>query len=610
MGAASLAALPYREIWAVDFEFSQPPGERPDPACLVALELRSGRKIRLWRDELGPSPPYPTDAGSLFVAYFATAELNCHRALGWPIPERILDLFIEFRDHTNGLLQADGKRQSASLLSALVYFGLDHIGAVEKEEMRQKFIKGGNFNSWSESERREGLDYCESDVQALVQLLPAMLGRRSNSNPFDLPRALLRGRYMAAVSAMEFAGVPIDVWTLNILEERWTDIQDRLIADIDSAYGVYDGRSFKEDRFEAFLAKNGIAWARHETGRLQLDDDTFRQAAKAYPIISPLRELRSSLSEMRLSDLAVGKDGRNRTLLSPFGSSSSRNTPSNTRFIFGPSVWLRGLIKPPPGHGVAYIDWSQQEFGIAAALSGDAAMMAAYMSGDPYIAFAKQAGAVPEWATKETHGPQRDLFKTCVLGVQYGMGANTLAERISGGNQYPHLTAKDLLQSHRKTYSTFWRWSDQNQDHAMLLGFLQTVFGWHVHVGNVPNCRSLRNFPVQANGAEMMRTACCLATERGVQVVAPIHDALMIMAPLDHLDEDILRTKAAMAEASRAVLGGFELRADCKEFDKDGKLLKFPGIIRYPNRYMDERGAVMWDRVMALVGGRYANVRA
>jgi DNA polymerase-1 len=137
--------------------------------------------------------------------------LNCHRALGWPIPERILDLFIKFRDHTNGLLQADGKRQSASLLSALVYFGLDHIGAVEKEEMRQKFIKGGNFNSWSESERREGLDYCETDVQALVQLLPAMLGRRSNSNPFDLPHALLRGRYMAAVSAMEFAGVPIDV---------------------------------------------------------------------------------------------------------------------------------------------------------------------------------------------------------------------------------------------------------------------------------------------------------------------------------------------------------------------------------------------------------------
>jgi DNA polymerase-1 len=98
-----------------------------------------------------------------------------------------------------------------------------------------------------------------------------------------------------------------------------------------------------------------------------------------------MRELRSGLSDMRLSDLAVGHDGRNRTILSAFGSKTGRNQPSNSKYIFGPSVWLRGLIKPPPGHGLAYVDWSQQEFGIAAALSGDPTMRAAYRTGDPYI---------------------------------------------------------------------------------------------------------------------------------------------------------------------------------------------------------------------------------
>jgi DNA polymerase-1 len=48
-----------------------------------------------------------------------------------------------------------------------------------------------------------------------------------------------------------------------------------------------------------------------------------------------------------------------------------RNTPSANRFIFGPSVWLRRLIKPAPGMALAYIDWSSQEVAIAAALSGD-----------------------------------------------------------------------------------------------------------------------------------------------------------------------------------------------------------------------------------------------
>ena len=83
---------------------------------------------------------------------------------------------------------------------------------------------------------------------------------------------------------------------------------------------------------------------------------------------------------------------------------------------------------------------------------------------------------------------------------------------------------------------------------------MQTVFGWHVQVGDDPNPRSLRNFPMQANGAEMLRIACCLATERGIKVVAPVHDAVLICAPLDRLDHDIAAMRAAMAEASRVVL--------------------------------------------------------
>ena len=230
---------------------------------------------------------------------------------------------------------------------------------------------------------------------------------------------------MTAVARMEFAGVPIDTTTLDLLQRNWTNIQDALIVNMDADYGVFDGRTFKADRWARWLAKQGIPWPRLELGRLDLSDDTFRQMARSNPLVSPIRELRSSLSEMRLADLAVGRDRRNRTLLSPFRARSGRNQPSNSKFIFGPSVWLRGLIQPPPGHGVAYIDWSQQEFGIAAALSGDANMKAAYHSGDPYLAFAKQAGAAPPDATKGTHKSTREQFKSCVLAVQYGMGGGS-----------------------------------------------------------------------------------------------------------------------------------------------------------------------------------------
>ncbi|MEI7774913.1 MAG: DNA polymerase, partial [Verrucomicrobiota bacterium] len=543
----------------------------PDPVCLVAWELITGRKIRLWRDQFGAAPPYATDANALFIAYYASAEIGCHLALGWPVPERILDLFTEFRNHTNGLSTISG----ASLLGALAYHGLDGIGTVEKDEMRNLVLRGG---PWSDAERAATLDYCETDVSALARLLPAMLPK------IDLPRALLRGRYMAAAARMERNGVPIDTVTLGQLERHWLNIQDQLITDIDDSYGVYEGRTFKANRFAAWLGRIGMPWPRLESGRLDLSDNAFREAARAHPEVAPLRELRSALSEMRLSDLAVGRDGRNRTLLSPFRARTSRNQPSNTKFIFGPSVWLRGLIKPPPGYGLAYIDWQQQEFGIAAALSGDPLMKEAYRSGDPYLAFAKQAGAAPPDATKATHKVIREQYKACVLAVQYGMGAEALAGRIG----QPPIQARELLRLHWETYRVFWRWSDATVDHAMLTGSLHTVFGWRVQVSANVNPRSLRNFPMQANGAEMLRLACCIGTENGIEVCAPVHDAVLIVAPIERLDYDIARMQDAMRDTSRVVLGGFELGTDAD-------------AVSYPDRYADPRGAVMWDRVMKLI---------
>ena len=88
---------------------------------------------------------------------------------------------------------------------------------------------------------------------------------------------------------------------------------------------------------------------------------------------------------------------------------------------------------------------------------------------------------------------------------------------------------------------------------------------------------------MQANGAEMLRLACCLATERGIRVCAPVHDALLIEAPALDLEGAVEATQAAMAEA-----------------DPDGPRRIFTTILlahSLPERYEDERGARMWSLV-------------
>jgi DNA polymerase family A len=569
----SLFLKDFREIWLCDFEFNAPPGERPDPICLVAWEFRSGRKIRLWRDRFGLTPPYSTARDSLFVAYFASAEIGCHLSLNWPKPAWVLDLFTEFRNHTNGLQTIAGN----GLVGALTQYGLDGIGATEKENMRDLVLRGG---PWTSDEQIAILDYCESDVAALARLLPAMLPS------IDLPRAIYRGRYMAAVASMEHTGIPLGVANFDRLRDKWISIPDQLIVKIDSDYHVYEGRTFKTDRFERWLIKHEIPWQVLESGRLALDDDTFRDMARVFPSLTKLHELRHALSKLRLNDLAVGRDGFNRCLLSPFSSRTSRNQPSNKEFIFGPSVWLRGLIEPKPGWGLAYIDWSQQEIGIAAALSNDSAMKKAYESGDFYLSFAKQAKAVPDYATKETHEPIRDQFKQCALGVQYGIGEESLALRI---NQAA-LIARHLLQLHREVYHEFWKWSDNTIDRAILYGSQATVFGWTHHIPRYQssNPRSIRNFHMQANGAEILRLACCLGTEHGILICAPVHDAVLITAPIDRLEADIAAMRKHMEQASETVLAGFKLRTDVK-------------TIIHPNHYSDKRGVEMWDTVMSLL---------
>ena len=542
--------------------------------------MRTGRTWRVWHTDRGPRPPFPIGHDTLVIAYYASAELGSFRAWGWPNPTNVLDLFAEFRARTNGLTTPAG----SGLVGALTYFGLDTIGSQEKDTMRLLIVRGGQ-----DLERNRGdiLDYCQSDVDALARLLPAMWPR------IDLPRALLRGRYMAAAAAMEWNGTPIDRPTLTLLREHWTGIQDELVRTIDANYGVFEGRSFRASRWAEFLVRHNIPWPTLESGALALDSDTFREMSNAYSIVSPIHELRHALSQLRLEDLAVGSDDRNRCILSAFRARTSRNQPSNTAFIFGPSTWLRFLIKPPAGYGIAYIDFAAQEFGIAAALSGDPNKINAYKSGDVYIAFGKQSGKLPPDATAKTHASARHLFKQCVLGIGYSMGEVTLAQRIG----QPPIVARDMLRAHRETYTKFWAWSDAAVDHAMLRGSLHTTFGWLIHVDEHTNPRSLRNFPMQANAAEMLRLSCIFATERGVEVCAPVHDALLICAPLDRLEADIATTRAAMAEASRLVLGGFEIRTDVK-------------VVRYPDRYTDPRGMTMWQRIMALIGERPAKVAA
>ena len=120
---------------------------------------------------------------------------------------------------------------------------------------------------------------------------------------------------------------------------------------------------------------------------------------------------------------------------------------------------------------------------------------------------------------------------------------------------------------------------------------LVTPLGWKLQLRNDPdpNDRSLLNWPMQSTGADIMRLAACILTEAGIEVCRPIHDAFLVRFPLAEEIDVIAKTNKLMVDASAIVMGlGYACRVDAD-------------IVRYPDRYMDERGEKMFSTITRLL---------
>jgi DNA polymerase I len=557
----------FEEIVLADFEFYGGDRNRPTVVCLVAHELKSGRKFRLWQDQLGPEPPYRVDDKTLFVAYYASAELTCHLALDWRMPRNVLDLFTEFRRLTN---HSGVHQPAAGLLDALDHFHIDSWRAV--------VMRGP---PWTAEEREGSLDYCTTDVDSLEKLLGVM--------PIpNLGQALLRGSYMRAEAWMRHWGIPIDGPLYRALAAHWSELRQLIINDLNTRYFVFDGPVLKQKLLRRLIQERGIQyWPHTLTGRLATDAESLRAIAQRCPEVAELCIGKITLDQLKTFKLTVGDDDRNRCMLSAFASKTGRNQPSNSKFAFGLNAAFRSLIKPSAGNAIAYLDFSGQEFAEAAYFSGDQNMIDAYESGDPYSDWARKSRAMPADGNKKAHSSIRAVYKRAALGVNYGMGAETLGEYVGVSTT----RARELLRSHHETFPQFWRWSDAVYNAGIATRELQTVFGWRMRVRPDAKSRTLLNFPMQANGSEMLRLACCFAVDRGLRIIAPVHDAILLEAPADQIEADIAALTECMVAASRAVLGGHAVRVDASK------------PLHFPDRYVDGRDGSpeLWAMTMRLL---------
>jgi DNA polymerase-1 len=414
----------FREVWAADFEFHCPDGDNPKPHCVVALELRTGRTIRLLREDFPAEPPHGIGSDSLVLLYAGASDLRCHISAGWPLPGNYIDLCVESKLCFNS---PGPDRGSPSLISVLDRFGIKHIDSTVKKKEQKRY----NKPELSDDDRRDILPYCEVDVVVLPELFMRLLP------DMNIDAALLRGEFVKQMAIVEARGIPIAVPEYEKIAANRKQIRLDLIAQSPVGPEVYEKGSFSFKKFGAWLERNEIdGWERTaKSGRHAMTEDYLDEVAAAVPAVRPLLDLVLSLKDFKKCPFGVGIDGRTHADQIPFGAISGRNTPSG--FVLTAAKFWRWVVCAPKGSVLIYADFRNEEFACAAYLSGDPNMISGYELPDVYQCVADQLGV------------SRKNAKVAMLATQYGAGPRRLENSLG----VPYVEAERIFRYHKQTYS-------------------------------------------------------------------------------------------------------------------------------------------------------------
>jgi len=568
--------------WGVDSEW----GFRDDhvdwesafvPVVFCALEASSGQQRTFWGSDTAALVAFFREhADDLFVAHNMTAECKYLLRQGVPLPSRWFDTYAAWRYVSNRPHPPEG-----GLVEALHCVGLPHLAPAVKKDLVEAILHL-RIDLGDPEERRRVADYCLSDCDGTLALYRKLAGR--------VPPELLRhwSAYLRAVARLELRGVPLDLDRWDRIQEATPEILRALYADVNATWPIYrkDG-SCDEGAFFDWCKHAGIDWPRKRSSTTRkfyapLDDDTLEDMEERHPLIRLFRQVRKTKRQLGNRTMVIDRDARRHYFgTHAFASSTGRNQP--TGFVFGGPKWLRWLIVPEsPAHVLVNVDYTAQELGVAAALSGDVAMRAVYEAADSYMAFAIRAGAAPPGATKKSHPDVRKRYKAVSLGTMYGQTAYGVSARLG----ISHQDAERLLADHQATFPAFWYWSAAYTRRALDSRRIATPCGWRCRVPPESNHRTWLNWPMQSVGGDVMRATVTYLDQQNVRLLAPVHDGFLLSCRRDQLADLRAAVDVACRAAVEHSLPGFPLRWD---------------VTVYEGRYKDEEGKPTWQRLLGVI---------
>ena len=559
----------------------EPPGS---PICICAIEIGPNGLITHKLAAPYPRvPPWHRDDPYLTVGFALGAEAGSFLHDNWSFPVPAIDLYAEYMTiHNSEMSHINGSKEPGpSLLQACRRYGIrPTIDEAHKERMRKLAFSKTNHTP---EEIAALQDYClADDCQNTLDLFLRMRAR------IDFLRAPIRGAYMMELERVRWRGIPIDMETYARALRQAPKAAAAMRTELNRRLGaeVYFCGIFKRKTMFAVMRRERIPIPIDpKTGAPSCATKLIKSMVNTYPPLGVYYEYKRMIDALRSLKLEIGSDGRNRCWLNPLATKTGRNNPSTNRYIFGLPHTMRSFIKPGPGMALAQLDIGNEEVGVAAALSRDPQLIADYLSGDVYREFAKAALGITNVSKR-----QRQVYKGCVLGRIYGMGAKTLARNLGISSE----EARRILQMMKERYPVLHEWLDRVLLKVAHCQPIVCKLGWSLTPkGKSGEMTSFMNYPMQANSAEFLRLIFIRSAH--IPIIGCAHDSFLIEDTIERIKQTVAEIREIILQASRDLFD-FELRVDCNP-DTD--------IVRWPDRFVDEReredGMKHWNWLMELI---------
>ena len=540
------------------------------------------------------------DEGYILVAWVASAEMRALLSLEYDIDQlQIIDAQVEYKFYANTdsyqkwimdinlTLQAEAQVEGIKKNKLQTGFSLACAYALlfgksydEKDDMRRLIVGSPTF---TKEEEARILEYCMKDVHITRDILQKtsryMVGRFPELKTTYLKSALKRGEYVKATTWIEWMGYPIDRQMLekvgknldviqrSFVTQESQDIQDLWIRTVHTKKGSYEEFKFSNKVFEEKIEKLGLTqmWPKTPTGKLKTNKEALEDFAGQSEFIEALQSVNRKMACINYLTLkkedtdvlakrklrsAISSAGRIHCYLNPYGTTTGRNAPPASIFVFAQSSWQRVLVRPQPGRVIIGLDYRAEEILIAGIVGQDDAFLSGYAT-DPYISFAIAGGFIPAEDSQLSIGElkkkyadlRNKILKPVVLGMNYGMGAPKLAKTLG----LPEQEARPFHRGHKQVYRDYWRAAEGFAEDMKRSGRYFALWDdWGLY--ETDRYTKLINWQIQAWGGAIIRALSIELTQRkyrdrNIQLICSLHDAAYL-----EVDENVAEEVAREVE--------------------------------------------------------------